>query len=106
MLYLGTVGIGLLDHRSESRSEPSTGGRRSPLLLRDLPVLKSFSNAGFAHYGFGIADNASRNAARLLLSTTAVPVSTQVGNGAVGAVRQSLNSFTALWCRSSRNFSP
>jgi hypothetical protein len=62
--------------------------------------------SGRAHCGFGSAAMASRNAARLLLSTTAVPVSPKLGEGGAGAVRQSLNSFTALWCRSSRNFSP
>ena len=56
--------------------------------------------------GLGSAAMASRNVARLLLSTTALPVSTQLGEGGGGAVRQSLNSFTALWCRSSRNFRP
>jgi hypothetical protein len=48
------------------------------------------------HSGLGCAAMASRNTARLFLSTTAVPVSTQLGNGGAGAVRQSLNSLTAL----------
>src|SRR5262245_60502726 len=46
--------------------------------------------------GFGCAASASRNTFTLLLSTTTVPVSTQVGMAGVGAVRQSLNSCTAL----------
>ena len=58
-------------------------------------------NAGYS--GFGCAAIVSRNVFTLLLSMIAVPVSTKVGIGAVGAVRQSLNSCTALWCRSSAN---
>ena len=46
--------------------------------------------------GFGCAARASRNALMLFLSTMAVPVSTNVGIGATGAARQSLNSCTAL----------
>ena len=58
-------------------------------------------NAGYS--GFGCAAIVSRNVFTLLLSMMAVPVSTNVGIGAVGAVRQSLNSCTELWCKSSEN---
>src|SRR5215469_10696657 len=43
-------------------------------------------------FGFGCSANAFRNVAKLPLSTTAVPVSTNTGSGPVGAVAQSLNS--------------
>src|SRR5215467_3634035 len=54
------------------------------------------AGAGRLHSGFGWAASASRNTLALLLSTTTVPVSTQAGMAGAGAVRQSLNSCTAL----------
>src|SRR6266704_2212435 len=84
---------------SRSSGWPSTEARTH------FWTLERVKSSSFS-YGFGWAVRDSRKTPRLFLSTIAVPVSTQAGMGEAGAVRQSLNSWTALWCKSSRNLRP
>jgi len=96
-----------------SMLRPSLPGSLSQLFFSVVPQLFLSACQGLAairacesregYSGFGCAAIVSRNVFTLLLSMIAVPVSTKVGIGAVGAVRQSLNSCTALWCKSSAN---
>ena len=83
-----------------SSDEPRTTREEPTVKLFPLPLHKSRSQdspcASDPYSGFGCAASASRKAVALLLSTTAVPVSTNVGMGGAGAVRQSLKSCTAL----------
>lgn len=89
-------------HLSQSRSELAVIPLKYPergrgFTVKPLPSFLIFEATNFRLYsGFGCAASASRNTFTLPLSSTTVPVSTQVGIGADGAVRQSLNSCTAL----------
>src|SRR5215471_11671656 len=69
----------LLAEPSRAQFRLQISERRSIILIRDYSQ----------KFGFGCSANAFRNVAKLLLSTTAVPVSTNTGSGPVGAVAQS-----------------
>src|SRR5262249_27097589 len=96
-------GHALLERRS-GRRDPRLGAGRC--FDRRVCRLRSRLNLSYCRGDLGCSANALRNATRLLMSTIAVPVSTNVGSGAAGAVAQSLNSWTTLGCKSSRNLTP
>ena len=79
-------------YREAPPSLPSASKSNLPAAAKVFLNLVSVQN----YRGFGCAASASRNAFTLFLSTMAVPVSTKVGIGGAGAVRQSLKSCTAL----------
>jgi hypothetical protein len=80
-----------------NRSKPPKYPERGRgFTVKPLPSFLTSSTGTAFQSGFGWAASASRKTLALLLSTTTVPVSTQAGMAGAGAVRQSLNSCTAL----------
>jgi hypothetical protein len=76
---------------SKTSEVPRTGRSFTVKLLPSfLEIANYYSRRSYN--GFGWAASASRSTFTLLLSTTTVPVSTQLGIAGAGAVRQSLNS--------------
>ena len=99
-VFCGIQYRGVADRVGHALPERCPRGHRPGRGIRlrfDYGVRFAWVGLKFVDYsGLGCAAWASLKAARFVLSTMAVPVSTHAGNGDAGALRQSLNSCTAL----------